>query len=194
MRSIFILPAILLILAAILWYTQARSPASNVCHSSAPPAQKPEIAAHTIEALAAAVTALQALMEHPDLGGPGFLTIRIQESSAAVTAQYPNIREALYRRIIRQELAPADLLPEGVPERLLELSPEYETESGGMVLVTVWAGVPNALLTQAQASLRGRQAVLSGLAAELRPCCPALSIRVIGGELILTPLREPVEV
>jgi len=134
------------------------------------------------------------LLRHPALGGPGFLTIRFLQDSADITAQFPNIQEALYRRIVRQELDPSDLLREGFPEYLLLLSPVFETESGGMVLLTVQIPNLNHDLLQALYCHRSRQTVLHSLAAELRRHCPGLSIRPLGGELILTPIREHAEV
>lgn len=187
MHLFFLLPALLLLLAAFLWYTQAHSPAP------APPTDGPaksEPDAHIVDSLAGAVAALQELMEHPALGGPGFLTVRFCDGCAAVTVQYPNIRETLYQHAVRQEVSPADLLPEGFPETLLGLSPEFEAESGGMVLVTVT--VPG--LTQDVSSRRSRQTLLNALAAELRPRFPGLSIRVLGGELILAPTRQTADV
>ena len=47
-------------------------------------------------------------------------------------------QEALaYRRVVRRELSPEHLLAEGFPASLLTLSPEFETESGGIILLTV---------------------------------------------------------
>ena len=188
MHLFIILPAALLLLAALLWYTQARPRADSPSPAAAPPLPGP--APGTVEALTAAVAALQSLMSHPALGGPGFLTVRFSDGHITVSAQYPNIQEALYRRVVRQELSPPDLLSEGFPEKLLQLSPEFETESGGMVLLTVQISAPDPALLHALTSRRARQTVLNILAAELRPRFPDLSIRALGGELLLTPLRE----
>lgn len=183
MQIFFLLPALLILLAALLWYTQAHTPAPAPPPND-PPEPKPDT--RDIASLTAAVTALQALMEHPALGGPGFLTVRFYDSHTAVTVQYPNIQEVLYRRVIRQELTPADLLSDGFPEALLALSPEFEAESGGMMLVTVSVSA----LAQDVTSHHSRRQLLNAVLAELRPRFPGLSIRVLGGELILTPVRE----
>ena len=180
MQFFFLLPVLLILLAALLWYTQAHAPASDPL-----PNDLPEPDTQAIAALISAVAALRELMEHPALGGPGFLTVRIYDSYTSVMVQYPNIQETLYRRIIRQELTPADLLPDGFPEPLLELSPEFEAESGGMVLVTVL--IP--ALARDVSSHHGRQRLLNAAAAELRLRFPELSVRILGGELILTPVR-----
>lgn len=190
MHYTILLSAGLLILAAILWYVLVHSPAKHTSRSPAPPPRASEIAPHTIEALAAAVAALQSLMVHSSLGGPGYLTIRVRQSAVEVTAQYPNIREGLYRRIVRRELAPPELLEEGFPEPLLKLSPEFETESGGMVQITVRLAVRDAYLSWSLSSRGSRQAALAALAAALLRRCSGLAIRVLGGELILTPVQE----
>lgn len=189
MLYIFLLSAALLILAAFLRYAQARTPAKP-----APPAQVPELAPHTIEALTAAVSALQALMVHPTLGGPGYLTIRIEQDSAVATAQYPNIRESLYRRIVHRKLTSAELLSESFPEPLLALSPEFETESGGIVRISVQLPISDACLSGSLSGYSSRQTALHTLKEALRRRCPGLTIRTIGGELILTPVRETPEV
>jgi len=194
MHLFVLLSAILLILAVLLWYTQARTREENPPQTavSTSAALRPD--AGTVEALSGAVAAMQALLQHPALGGPGFLTVRFLQRAVAVTAQYPNIQEVLYRRVIRQELTPPDLLAVGFPESLLKLSPEFEFESGGMVLVTVRIFDPDPALFQALTNHRTRQTVLHNLALELGRQCPGLSIRLLGGELILTPIRETTEV
>lgn len=183
----FLLPALLLLIAALLWRSQAAPP------SVPPPVQPPPpaVSAGVVDALCAAVSSLQELMAHPQLGGPGFLSLRFPpEGGAAVTAQYPNIREALYRRAVRRELSPEALLAEGLPEPLLELSPAFETESGGIVLLTVTVPL-DPELAQSIAGLRQRQAVLRVLSERLRERFPELSVRCAGGELLLSPIRTP---
>ena len=188
MHVIYLLAAVLLGLAAFLWYTQAKIPEKPEPSARIVPASPDVVPPQTMEALLDAIEALRSLMDHPSLGGPGFLTVRLRQTEAEVTAQYPNIREAMYRRIIRQELSPPELLLDGAPERLLRLSPEFETESGGMVLVTARLA---SIQTPAQSldSFHNRQHVLSALTAELRRRCPGLTVRILGGEIILTPVR-----
>lgn len=144
-----------------------------------------------VERLAGAVEALLALMDHPQLGGPGFLSIQfppLSGSCPAVSAQFPNIREALYRRIVRQELDQADLLAAGVPAALFTYHLEFATESGGMVLVT--AGVPDLEPALLEALAGRRDGALSALAEALERRCPGLSVRPLGPDLLLTPARE----
>ncbi len=142
-----------------------------------------------------AAEALAELMEHPALGGPGFITVRFPpplaaDGTAEAAAQYPNIREALYRRVLRQELETEVLRAEGAPEALLALDPCFETESGGMVLVTVRVAGLDPALAERMSGHRGRQEALGALAEGLRERCPGLSVRCVGGELLLAPVRE----
>lgn len=184
----FILAAAALLLAVIFWYRQAVGkdvPARAGGGEAAPAVQ---VSDRTLEALFGAIEALEAVMAHPELGGPGFLTLRFlpQGGVVAASAQYPNIREVLYRRAVRRELSREDLLGEGVPAALLELSPEFETESGGVVLVTVEVAAPE---LPGQWGLRERQAVLRTLSARIGERFPGLSVRSAGGELLLSPVR-----
>lgn len=108
----FLLAALLLLIAALLWRSQAVSPTVPPLAQPSPPVISPGL----LDALCAAAASLQELMAHPLLGGPGFLSLRFPpEGGATVTAQYPNIREALYRRVVRRELSPEHLLAEGFP-------------------------------------------------------------------------------
>lgn len=195
----FVLSAIMLAAAAALWCVQAAGrrddPASSAGDGGVESIRNGEIDAHSIEALGAAVDALRAVMDHPALGGPGFITVHFpppaaSDGQALVTAQYPNIREALYRRIVRRELEPSELMAEGVPEKLLALLPDFETESGGMVLLTIRVTGLDRALIQAMTSRRGRQAALGELTEQLRRRYPEWSVRCLGGELLLSPLRE----
>ena len=112
----FLLAALLLLIAALLWRSQAVSPTVPPLAQPSPPVISPGL----LDALCAAAASLQELMAHPLLGGPGFLSLRFPpEGGATVTAQYPNIREALYRRVVRRELSPEHLLAEGFPASLL---------------------------------------------------------------------------
>jgi hypothetical protein len=183
----FLLAALLLLIAALLWRSQAVSPTVPPLAQPSPPVISPGL----LDALCAAAASLQELMAHPLLGGPGFLSLRFPpEGGATVTAQYPNIREALYRRVVRRELSPEHLLAEGFPASLLTLSPEFETESGGIILLTVTVPLDPGL-AQSITNLRQRQAVLHDLSDHLRNRFPELSVRCAGGELLLSPVRAP---
>lgn len=196
MMHFFFLAAGLLAAAAVLWCTQAFGRKGEAAEDAGETEEKAlELSRDGIEALGAAADALAELMEHPALGGPGFITVRFPpplaaDGTAAAAVQYPNIREVLYRRILRQELAPEDLRTEGVPEALLKLSPCFETESGGMVLVSVRVSGLDPALAERMAGHRGRQEALGALAEGLRRRCPGLSVRCVGGELLLSPVRE----
>ncbi|MBD5161508.1 MAG: hypothetical protein HDT14_05725 [Oscillibacter sp.] len=195
----FILGAVLLAAAAGLWYAQAfggrvpppRRPGAGEADAVHRP--QPEAAPAGLEELAGAVRELEAVMAHPELGGPGFLTVRFTRNAGGqavtvVTAQYPNIREAMYRLALRQPPDPAALAEAGVPETLLALSPVFETDSGGVVLISVsgegWAAV---LPT---AGRRERLETLETLSELLGRRFPGLEVRPFGTELLLTPVRE----
>lgn len=194
----FILGAVLLTAAAALWYAQAFG--GRVPPSLRPDAgegetslRQPEAAPAGLEELAGAVRALEAIMAHPELGGPGFLTVRFTQDAGGlaltvVTAQYPNIREALYRLVLRQPPDPAALAEAGMPEALLALSPVFETDSGGVVLISIsgegWAAVPP------MAGRRERLEALEALSELLERRFPELEVRPFGTELLLTPVRE----
>ena len=194
MHFFFLAAGMLAVAAAVLWYVQGfGGGGGGPAEAGAAERQGPETDWDGVEALGAAAEALAELMAHPALGGPGFITMSFPlpgEGTAA--AQYPNIREGLYRRILRGELAPEELRSEGVPEALLALSPCFETESGGMVLVSVRVGGLDPGLAERMAGHRGRQEALGAIAAGLRRRCPGLSVRCVGGELLLSPVREEV--
>lgn len=194
-----ILGAVLLTAAAVLWYAQAfggrvpppRRPDAGERGAALRP--QPEAAHAGLEELAGALRELEAVMAHPELGGPGFLTVRFARDAGGraltvVTAQYPNIRETLYRLVLRQPPDPAALAEAGVPEALLALSPVFETDSGGVVLISVsgegWAAVPPA------AGRRERLEALETLSERLEQRFPELEVRPFGTELLLTPVRE----
>ena len=185
----FLAAGVLAAAAAILWAAQASG------RRDGGEAAERELRLDGIEALGAAAEALAELMEHPALGGPGFITVRFPpplaaDGTAEAAAQYPNIREALYRRVLRQELETEELRAEGAPEALLALEPCFETESGGMVLVTVRVAGRDPALAELRSGHRGRQEALGALAEGLRERCPGLSVRCVGGELLLAPVRE----
>lgn len=194
----FIMAALVLTAAGFLWYNQ-----------SAGKGERPEQPSETeedfrqwledpavLEALVRAVEALTRLMSHPRLGGPGFLTLRLpqpgEDGTVTVTAQYPNIREELYRLTACRELGWETLLSAGVPEALLDLSPDFETDSGGVVVVSVRAVVMSPALVGRVSGRSDRQAALSLLTDRLGQRFPALEVRSFGTELLLTPVREAV--
>lgn len=189
MHFFFLAAGVLAAAAAVLWAAQAFG------RRDGGEAAERELRLDGIEALGAAAEALAELMEHPALGGPGFITVRFPpplaaDGTAEAAAQYPNIREALYRRVLRQELETEALRAEGAPEALLALDPCFETESGGMVLVTVRVAGLDPALAERMSGHRGRQEALGALAEGLRERCPGLSVRCVGGELLLAPVRE----
>lgn len=193
MHFIF-LAAAALVLAAVLGYTQA----VHAEKEPQPPEAEPERQIRRIleeepcllDAWEGAVRALEAVMAHPSLGGPGFLLIQFpaSEENVIVTAQYPNIHEELYRRIIRQELD--DLAAAGVSEELLARRPDFEAESCGVVLVSVRAGKVPAKLREILERRKERGIALYLLAEQLEGRFPDLSVRVLGSELLLAPIRQ----
>lgn len=193
---IFFLAAAALALAAVLWYHQVSGTAEDI-----PPleestdqrlhrviAEDPYLA----DALIEAVQALESVMAHPELGGPGFLLIQFpaapEAGGAVITAQYPNIREGLYRRVVRQELD--DLAAAGMPEALLSLKPSFETESGGVVLLTVRAGELPPEFAESLRGHRERGIALAVLAEVLKAKLPQFSIRTFGSGLLLSQDHE----
>ena len=146
------------------------------------------------ETLEQAVEALLELMSHRSLGGPGFLTLRLpqpgESGSVTVSAQYPNIRETMYNLVSRQAPDPETLLKAGVPERLLALSPGFETESGGVVVVSIPAGNMEQELVSCISGRGERQAALRLLADRLGSQFPTVEVRPFGAELLLTPVRD----
>ena len=140
--------------------------------------------------------ALTRLRSHPKLGGLGFLTLRLpqpgEDGAVTVTAQYPNIREGLYRLTARRELDRETLLAAGVPEALLDLSPDFGTDSGGVVVATVRAAVMDPVLVERVSGRSDRQEALGLLTDRLGKRFPSLEVRTFGTELLLTPVREAV--
>ena len=84
----------------------------------------------------------------------------------------------------------AALLADGVPEALFAYNPEFSTESGGVVLLTAQVCGLEAELAEALASRRDRAGALAALSEALERRCPGLSVRPLGAELLLTPVRE----
>lgn len=150
--------------------------------------------AGTITALAGVLGALRVVMEHPQLGGPGFLTVQFPLSRRGlpeVSAQYPNIRETLYRRIIRGELEPEDLIRNGMPEELFARRVEFTAESGGMVTLAVEMKTEDISpgLEKRLAGREGHGAALRLLAGALGERFPDMTVRAVGWDLLLTPRR-----
>lgn len=157
-----------------------------------PPAAGPLPAADpdTLDALAETVEALLAVMDHPQLGGPGFLAVQLprcgeEHPCLTVTAQFPNIREALYRRAAQNDLDPAALASEGVPQVLFEHRPAFSAGSGGMVLLTACA----CPFPDGPQDLQQRTRLLHFLARDLQERFPQLTVRPLGGELLLSRER-----
>ena len=195
----FFLAALALAAAAILWYMQAAS-GSGEAAVQPPAAAEGEAFRQWLDrpgvqqALEQAIEALLELMAHRLLGGPGFLTLRLPQpgegGSVTVSAQYPNIREAMYGLVIRRELDRETLLRAGLPERLAALAPAFETESGGVVAVSVPAGGMERELVSCISGRGERQAALRLLADRLGRRFPDLEVRPFGAELLLTPVQE----
>jgi len=198
---IFFLAAFALILAAVLWHHQV----PGTVEKTPPPEENAELRLHQLiredprmaDALAETIQALETVMAHPELGGPGFLLIQFPSAPdnryAVVTAQYPNIREGLYRRIVRQELEHNDLAAAGMPEDLLLRDPSFETESGGVVMLSVQvSGIPPEFMESLH-SHRERSTTLGVLAEALEEKLPRFSIRIFGSDLLLSPARESSE-
>lgn len=194
----FFLAALALAAAAALWYMQAASGSGKT--TAQPPADgEGEIFRQWLdspgiqEALEQAVEVLLELMAHPKLGGPGFLTLRLpqpgEEGSVTVSAQYPNIREAMYDMVVRRELDRKTLLRAGLSERLAEMSPAFETESGGVVVVSIPAGNMEQEVISRVSGRGERQTALRLLAERLERRFPGLEVRPFGSELLLTPVR-----
>ena len=129
------------------------------------------------EELERAVEALGEVMDHPLLGGPGFLTVRL-------TAQYPNIGETMYRCAERGD--GRMLAAVGAPEALLALRPVLAAESGGVVEIFLEAG----RLPRPLSDRREWQAALEVLEERLASRFPEMSVRRFGAELMLTPVRR----
>ncbi len=195
---IYFLAAAAILLAAILWYRQAFGTSEKT--PPPPPEEHAEQRLRRILAgdsgvvsgMADAIRTLESVMEHPELGGPGFLMIQFpppDSGHAVITAQYPNIREDLYRRIVRQELDGGDLIAAGVPAALLSLNPSFETESGGIVLLSVQVGGIPAAFAESLRSRRERSIALGVLTEALAAKLPQLSIRIFGADILLSPDR-----
>lgn len=191
------MPILFLALAAILaafWSLRTRRAAEAL-----PPGQPdPEPAGGLLRRLeeepaltgplAEVIGLLAQVMAHSSLGGPGFLTVRLPEATGdtvLVTAQFPNIDEGLYSRVLCGELAPEALAAAGVPEALFAYAPVFSTEGGGVVVITASVSGLDETLTAGLVVRRDRPVLLAALAANLGPQCPGLSVRVLGQELLV---------
>ena len=155
-----------------------------------PAAPRPPADAGDLDALAETVDALLAVMDHPQLGGPGFLSVQLPRDGGehpclTVTAQFPNIREALYRRAAQNDLDPAALAAAGVPRALFAHQPAFDCGSGGMILLSA-AACP---FPEQPQDLQQRARLLRFLAQDLRRRFPQLTVRPLGGEILLTRER-----
>lgn len=105
----------------------------------APAAEKepwdPEAAAAALEP---ALAGLLAVMDHPELGGPGFLSVRFpRPGEAEASCRFPSLQGTLYSLADRRTLE--DI---GVYRGLLDLGVTVEAEGGGVTALTVLCPVP----------------------------------------------------
>lgn len=187
---LFFLAAGVLLLGAFLvtWAVKGRDRQAPPPPAEARQGLSCQEADRAAAALGEALEPLRTLMAHPDLGGPGFFTVQFPTGERpAVSAQYPNINEALYRRAVRQDLDREELLAAGVPEELLALDPEFTAEGGGVVLAAVAVPRLDPAVTALAAGRGTRDRALSGLAEALERRYPDLSVRRLGADLLLTP-------
>ncbi len=182
---LFLLAAAL-VLAALL-----RSPQRGT--AAPPPAapRPPEIEPADAERLGEVIELLLAVMDHGELGGPGYITVRfppLAGGAPTVTAQYPNINEALYRRTVRRELDRAELEAAGVPGALFAHNPAFAAESGGVVVLTAEVRGLTPDLAAGMADRRRRGPLLAALAEALEG--GDLSVRALGQELLVECRRR----
>lgn len=186
MHLFFLAAGVLLLAALPLTYLTAarRRPEPR-------PVRAPELSTQAADRAAVllgeALDSLAQLMAHPDLGGPGYLTVQFPAGEdPAVSAQYPNINEVLYCRTVRRELDRQELLAAGVPEALLRLDPEFTAEGGGVVQAAVRVPCP----LPVPAGRAARDHTMALLAAALERRYPDMSVRRLGMDLLLTPRRR----
>ena len=142
------------------------------------------------ERLGEVIELLRAVMDHGELGGPGYITVRfppLDGGAPTVTAQYPNINETLYRRTVRRELDRAELEAAGVPGALFAHSPAFAAESGGVVVLTAEVRGLTPDLAAGMADRR-RGPLLAALAEALEG--GDLSVRALGQELLVECRRR----
>ena len=151
----------------------------------------PEIEPADAERLGEVIELLRAVMDHGELGGPGYITVRfppLDGGAPTVTAQYPNINETLYRRTVRRELGLQTVLgAAGVPGALFAHSPAFAAESGGVVVLTAEVRGLTPDLAAGMADRR-RGPLLAALAEALEG--GDLSVRALGQELLVECRRR----
>ncbi len=190
MHLFFLAAGVLLLAAFLLTYLTAarRRPEPRPIRD---PELSPQGADQAAALLGEALDPLGELMAHPDLGGPGFLTVQFPAGERPVASvQYPNINEVLYRRAIRRELDRQELLAAGVPADLLRLDPEFTAEGGGVVQAAVRVPRPLPAVEEGVAGRTARDRTLALLAAALERRYPDMSVRRLGMDLLLTPMRR----
>lgn len=187
----------LILLAAALVLTALSRPGTG--EAVPPPTEvprPPEIPPADAERLEEVIALLGEVMDHRALGGPGYLTVQFPQqlfagSFPTVTAQYPNIGEDLYRRVVRRELDRAALEAAGMPGALFGHNPEFAAEGGGVVVLTAEVYGLTPALEKGMADRRTRGALLAALARELST--RQLSVRVLGQELLVERPRRTAE-
>ena len=190
MHLLFLAAGALLLAVLLLTYLTAarRRPEPRAIRD---PGLSPQEADQAAALLGEALDPLGELMAHPDLGGPGCLTVQFPAGARpAASAQYPNINEGLYRRAVRRELDRQELLAAGVPAELLRLDPEFTAEGGGVVQAAVRVPRPLPAVEAGVASRTARDRTLALLAAALERRYPDMSVRRLGMDLLLTPIRR----
>ena len=137
---------ILAALAAVVYWglctareRQRGCPGARGGTETAPAAEKepwdPETAAAALEP---APAGLLAVMDHPELGGPGFLSVRFpRPGEAEASCRFPSLQGTLYSLADRRTLE--DI---GVYRGLLDLGVTVEAEGGGVTALTVLCPVP----------------------------------------------------
>ena len=187
----------LILLAAALVLTALSRPGTG--EAVPPPTEvprPPEIPPADAERLEEVIALLGEVMDHRALGGPGYLTVQFPQqlfagSFPTVTAQYPNIGEDLYRRVVRRELDRTALEAAGVPGALFDHNPEFAAEGGGVVVLTAEVYGLTPALEKGMADRRTRGALLAALARALST--RQLSVRVLGQELLVERPRRTAE-
>lgn len=188
-----ILLAAALVLTALL---RTRSSTGETVPLPTEAPRPPEIPPADAERLEEIIALLGEVMDHRELGGPGYLTVQFPQqlfagSFPTVTAQYPNIGEGLYRRVVRRELDREALEAAGVPGALFDHNPAFAAEGGGVVVLTAEVYGLTPALEKGMADRRTRGTLLAALARELSG--PALSVRVLGQELLVERPRRTAE-
>lgn len=187
---------LILLAAALVLTALSRSSTGETVPPPTEVPRPPVIPPADAERLEEVIALLGEVMDHRALGGPGYLTVQFPQqlfagSFPTVTAQYPNIGEDLYRRVVRRELDRTALEAAGVPGALFDHNPEFAAEGGGVVVLTAEVYGLTPALEKGMADRRTRGALLAALARELSG--PALSVRVLGQELLVERPRRTAE-